>query len=138
MARSALIDAVVYVDGNDISAWVSKIEDDFEYAEQETTTYGDEGNKTVVGGIRSGSIALEMKNDYGAGALDSIMQSLVSRTPVAMSYKPINAVVSSVNKLHSGSILLNSWQPISGNVGDVPTVSKTYTQSGAWVTTTTG
>lgn len=138
MARSALLDAVVYIGGNDVSDWVSKLEDDQEYVEQETTTYGDDGNKTVVGGISQGSISLDFKNDYAVAAIDSIMESLVSRTPVAMSYKKANAAVSSVNKLHSGSILLNSWQPISGNVGDVPSVSKSYTKSGAWVTTTTG
>jgi hypothetical protein len=133
-----LLDAVIYVSGNDISSYVTKIEDDDTYEEQDTTTYGDAGTKTVVGGIKSGTISIDFKNDYAVNALDDIMTSLVSRTPVAMSYKRTNAVVSSVNKLHSGSILLNSWQSISGNVGEVPTVSKSYTKSGAWTVTTTG
>ena len=138
MARQASIEAVVYISGNDVSDWVTKIEDDEMYAEVETTTYGDGGAKTVVGGLFEGTIALDFKNDYAGGAIDSIMRSLISRTPVSMSYKPFNATVSSANLLHSGSILLNSWQPISGNVGEVPTVSKSYSKSGAWTTTDGG
>lgn len=138
MARQASLEAVVYIGGQDVTAWVSKIEDDEMYAEVETTTYGDDGAKTVVGGLFEGTIALDFKNDYAPAAINAIMSSLVSRTPVAMSYKPFNAAVSSANLLHSGSILLNSWQPISGNVGEVPTVSKTYTKSGAWTKTDGG
>jgi hypothetical protein len=138
VSRQASLEAVVYIEGNDVSDWLTSIEDDDMYAEQETTTYGDGGAKTVVGGLFEGTVKLDFKNDYAPAAINAIMTSLLSRTPVAMSYKPFNAVISSANLLHSGSILLNSWQPISGNVGDVPTVSKTFTKSGAWATTTTG
>lgn len=138
MARQASLEAVVYIEGQNVSDWLAKVEDDDMYAEQETTTYGDGGAKTVVGGLFEGTIGLDFKNDYAPEAINSIMSSLVSRTPVNMSYKPFNAAVSSANLLHSGKILLNSWQPISGTVGEIPTVSKTYTKSGLWTTTTTG
>lgn len=138
MARKAIIDAVVYIAGNDVSEWVSKLEDDDVIDEIEVTTYGDDGNKTYVGGLRGGTISLDFKNDYAPDSLDSIMSSLVSRDPISMSWKPFKTTISSANKLHSGKILLNSWQPISGNVGEQPTVSKTYSKSGAWTTTTTG
>lgn len=138
MARKAIIGAVVYIEGNDLTEWVSKLEDDDVIDENEVTTYGDEGHKTYVGGLQGGTIALDFKNDYAPGAIDDIMSSLVSREPVSMSWKPFNAAVSSANKLHSGKILLNSWQPISGNVGEQPTVSKTYSKSGRWTVTTTG
>lgn len=138
MPRKAIIDAVVYIEGNDLSDWVSKLEDDEMYDEIEVTTYGDEGNKTYVGGLKGGSIGLDFKQDFAPDAIDDIMASLVSREPVNMSWKPFNAAISSANKLHSGKILLNSWQPISGNVGEQPTISKTFSKSGAWSVTTTG
>ena len=138
MAREVILDAVVYISGNDVSQWCKKIEEDTSYAEQDTTTFGDGGSKTVVGGLDEGSIALDFINDYTASSLNDIMSGLRSRTPVTMSYKRADAVVSSANKLHTGSILLNSWQDISGNVGELPNISRTYTKSGAWATTTTG
>ena len=138
MAREALLDAVVYISGNDVSTWVSKVEFETQFEEQETTTFGDDGEKTYVGGLRSGTIGLDFKNDYTASALNDIMSGLVSRTPVSMSFKRANAVVSSANKLYTVPILLNSWQDISGNVGEVPSISRTYQKSGAYTVTTTG
>lgn len=138
MAKQVLIDAVVYIAGENVSDWVSKLEFDHEYEAQPTTTYGDGGEETVVGGLGKGSIAFDFKNDYAPGAINDIMSGLVSRTPVTCTFKPFDAAVSSANKLHTVNILLNSWQPISGNVGEVPTVSRTYQKSGAFTVTTTG
>jgi hypothetical protein len=138
MAKKAIINAVVYIGGQNVSDWLSKIEDDGAYDEVETTTYGDNGEKTYVGGLHGGTISMDFKQDYAPAAINDIMSGLVSREPVTMSWKPFDAAVSSANKLHEGKILLNSWQPISGNVGELPTVSKTFQKSGAWTVTTTG
>lgn len=138
MAKQALLDAVVYISGNDLSDYLSQVEFEYTYAEGDVTTYGSGGAKEVIGGLEEGSVTLGFKQDYAGGALDSIMSGLVSRTPVTMTVKPNNATISTSNPLYTMSVLVNSWQPIAGSVGDVAQTSRTYTKSGAIARTTTG
>lgn len=136
MPKQVLLDAVVHIGGQDLTGYVSQVELEYSYAEQETTTYGSGGAKEVIGGLEEGSVTFTFRNDYAAGALDEIMSSLVSRTPQTFSVRPNSGVVSTSNPQYSGKILVNSWQPIAGNVGDVAGTSRTYTKSGVIVRAT--
>lgn len=138
MAKTTMLDAVLYIDGNDLTNYTAGVTLEYQYAEGDVTTYGSGGAKEVIGGLEEGSVQVEFRVDYAGGALDSIMAGLVSRTPVAFSVKPAAAAISSSNPLYYGSILVNSWTPISGNVGDVASASRTYTKSGVILRTTTG
>lgn len=138
MAKRAFLDPVIYIAGNELTDWVSKLEFEYMYEQQPTTTFGDGGAETVVGGLETGSIGLDFKIDYAPAALNDVMESLVSRTPVTCTFKPEDAAVSSANKLYTVSILVNSWQPVAGNVGEVQTISRQYTKSGTFTVTTTG
>lgn len=138
MAKQTMLDAILYIAGNNLASSTAGVTLEYSYAEGDVTTYGSGGAKEVIGGLEEGSVQIEFKNDYAAAALDSVMAGLVSRTPVAFSVKPNNAAISSSNPLYYGSILVNSWQPISGNVGDVASTSRTYTKSGIINRTTTG
>lgn len=136
MAKQVLLDAQVSIGGTDLTNYVSKVEFEYSYAEQDVTTYGSGGAKEVIGGLEEGSVSLTFKNDYAAAALDSIMAGLVSRTPQTFTVRPNSAVVSSSNPQYSGSILVNSWQPIAGSVGDVAGTDRQYTKSGVFVRAT--
>ena len=70
--------------------------------------------------------------DFAGGELDSAMWAL-RRTLVTVECWPDkDAVVSSANPRYSASILINSWKPISGSVGDVAEVDVTFPVSGGW------
>jgi hypothetical protein len=131
MAKMVLLEPYVEINSVDRSSSVSKMEWDDQFEEKETTTYGSGGAKEVLGGLESGSVAITFKNDYAAGALDSAMWAL-RRSLVTIKARPVAAsIVSSANPQYSCSILINSWKPIAGSVGDVAEVDVTYPMSGA-------
>lgn len=137
MAKQVLLECMVKIGGTDRSDHVSKVEIDDQFEEKETTTYGSNGAKEVLGGLESGSVGLTFKNNYAAGELDSAMWAL-RRTLVTVDVWPDkDSVVSSANPRYSASFLMNGWKPIAGSVGDVAEVDVTYPVSGGWTRYTT-
>ncbi len=135
MAKQVLLDATVFINSVDRTDDIAKVEFDDQFEEKETTTYGSGGAKEVIAGLESGSVGLTFKNNYSAGALDSAMWAL-RRQVVPITFRPNAAVVSSSNPQYSCDILINSWKPISGSVGDVAEVDVTFPMSGPMSRTT--
>lgn len=137
MAKTVLLNCYVEINAVDQSASVSKVELDDQFEEKETTNFGSAGAKEVIGGLESGTIGMTFKNDYAGGALDATMWAL-RRTVVTFKVRPDKTViVSSANPQYSGSMLVNSWKPISGSVGDLAEVDVSFPMSGAMVRATT-
>jgi hypothetical protein len=123
------------LNANDISAYCSKSELTAEVEEKDVTTFGSGGWKEVLGGIASAGLALTLKNDVAAAALDAIMWPLFG-TVIPFEVRASQAVVGTSNPKYTGSVLVKSWAPISGGVGDVNEQSVTYPSSGAVVRAT--
>lgn len=129
MAKKVLLDATVAINGTDVTNYVSKIELDDEFEDKETTTFGSGGAKEYQAGLESGEIGLTFKNDYTAASLDSIMWAL-RRSVVTWTARADADPVSASNPQYGGSLLVNKWVPISGNVGDVAEVDVSFPMSG--------
>lgn len=129
MAKKVLLDAVLVIDGDDLTDWCAKIELDDEFEDKDVTTYGSAGAKEVLGGLESGKVGITFKNDYAVGMLDDIMWAK-RRQVVTWSARAASSAVNSSNPQYSGSLLVNSWSPIKGNVGDVAEVDVSFPLSG--------
>lgn len=114
----------------DRSSWVSKVEVAVEVEEKDVTVFSSAGWKEVLGGLKSGNIAITFKNDVVDAALDDTMWALLG-TVVAFEVRPTSSVVGVNNPKYTGSLLVKSWTPISGSPGDVNELSVTYPTSGA-------
>lgn len=130
MPLMVLTTAVLTLNANNLAQWNSKMEVTAEVEEKDVTVFTSLGWKEVLGGIKSGNVALTVKNDFAAAALDSIMWPLFG-TVVPWTAKASSAAVSSTNPLYSGSLLVKQWTPITGSPGDVNEASYTYPTSGA-------
>lgn len=130
MAKMVLLASYVNLNSNDLSTYAAKIELTVDVEDKEVTTYGSAGWKEVLGGLKSGSLALTFKQDVAAAALDSIMWALLG-TVVTFEVRLSNSAVGVSNPKYTGSVLIKSWNPISGNVGDAAEVSVTYPTSAA-------
>jgi predicted secreted protein len=118
------------LNGVDRSSWVSKVEVAVEVEEKDVTTFASAGWKEVLGGLKSGSIAVTFKNDVADSQLDDTMWALLG-TVVAFETRATSAVVGTSNPKYTGNVLINGWTPISGSPGDVNEQSVTYPTSGA-------
>lgn len=130
MPLMVLTTSVLTINANSMAQWNSKMEVTAEVEEKDVTVFTSLGWKEVLGGIKSGNVALTVKNDFAASALDSIMWPLFG-TVVPWTAKASSAAVSSSNPLYSGSLLVKQWTPITGSPGDVNEASYTYPTSGA-------
>lgn len=137
MAKQVLLDCYVEINAVDRSSNVSKADLNDQFEEKETTNYGSGGAKEIIAGLESGSIGITFKNDYAASALDSAMWAL-RRSVVAFKIRPSSAaIVSTANPQYGGNILISSWKPIAGSVGDVAEVDVTFNLSGPMTRVTT-
>lgn len=130
MAKMVLLAEFVSLNSNDLKSYTTKAELSVEVDEKDVTTYGSLGWKEVLGGIKSGGLGLEFKQDVAAAALDSIMWPLLG-TVVPFEVRLDQAAVGASNPKYTGSVLINGWNPITGSVGDDASVSVSFPTSGA-------
>lgn len=130
MPKMVLLAEYVSIAGNDLSTYTNKAELAVEVEDKDVTTYGSLGWKEVLGGLKSGTMALEFKQDFAATKLDSIMWPLFG-TVVAFEVRSDQAAVGTSNPKYTGSLLVKQWNPVTGSVGDEASVSVSYPTSGA-------
>lgn len=130
MAAFVLTDAYIALNGSDRSAYIKQVALNVETAEQDVTDFADAGWTVPISGLKSGSLALTFNQDVAASQIDSIMWPLLGTT-VSFEVRATNASVGASNPKYTGNILVTSWNPITGSVGDVAEVSVTYPVSGA-------
>ncbi|WP_329274778.1 phage tail tube protein [Streptomyces sp. NBC_01451] len=130
MAFMVLTTEYVSLNASDLSAYANKAELTVEVDEKDVTTYGSAGWKQVIGGLKSGGLSIEFKQDFAAAALDSILWPLFG-TVVAFEVRPTSAAMGASNPKWTGSVLIKELKPISGGVGDEASQSVSFPTSGA-------
>jgi hypothetical protein len=135
VTKIVLLDAQLSIANNSLTNWTAKLELSDEFEAKQTTTFGSGGAEENLGGLEKFEAAIQFKQDYDDNMLDEIMWAL-RRQVVTFSARAKASAVTASNPQYSGSILINKWVPISGNVGDVAEVDVTYPGSGPLVRAT--
>lgn len=130
MAFMVLTAQYISLNGSDLKAYCSKAELSVEVEEKEVTTYASAGWKEMIGGLKSGELELEFKQDFAAAALDSILWPLFG-TVVAFETRPTQSVVGTSNPKWTGNVLIKELKPLSGSVGDEATQGVSFPTTGA-------
>jgi len=129
MAKMVLLASYLSLNSTPLSSNANKIELTVEVEEKDVTTYGSLGWKEVLGGLKSGTLAIEFKQDFAATQLDSIMWPLLG-TVVPFEVRADQATAGTSNPKYTGNVLIKAWNPLTGSVGDDATVSVSYSTSG--------
>lgn len=127
MAKLVMTNANVTLAGTDISTNCASVTLTTSAAEVETTSFGSGGAVTRVGGLKDGSIALDIHNDYPA--IDGLLFPLLGST-VTFEVMPNGTVAGPDNPKYEGICLIAELNPISGAVGELSTQSVTFPLSG--------
>jgi hypothetical protein len=135
MPRLVLTNAYVVYASNDISQYVTSVGLSTSVDVIETTGLGSSA-RTRVGGLFDNSLTLELNQDFADNALEELINgtSLATTTvgtTVAIEIRPVNGAVSASNPKYTFNALIAEWQPLSGAVGELATVSVTWPISGA-------
>jgi hypothetical protein len=135
MARLVLTNAYVVFASTDVSEFVTSVGLSTSVDVIETTGLGSSA-RTRVGGLFDNSLTLELNQDFADNSLEELVNgtSLATTkvgTAVAMEIRPVNGAVSATNPKYTFNALIAEWQPLSGAVGELATVSVTWPISGA-------
>lgn len=130
MAKQVLLAAYVALGGTDYSDHVSKAELAIEVDTKESTTFGSSGWEENLGGIKSAELSLTFKQDVAASNVDSVFFALLGST-TTFEVRLSNSAVGASNPKYTGSVLVNSWTPIGGSVGDLAEVEVGWPTTGA-------
>lgn len=117
MAKSVMLASMLIVGGTDISAYCSRIEFSVEAESKDTTTFGSGGWHEELSGIKSGTVAVTLKQDMAPGALDSILWPMFG-TVQTMEVRMANGARATTNPAYTGSVNVRQYNPITGSVGD--------------------
>lgn len=127
MAALALTDVTVTLNATDISDYVKSVTLDLNANTLDSTTMGDSWTE-MIGGVKSGSVSIELVDDFADSAIDDILFPLFG-TVVTFAARPTSAVVGSSNPSYSGSVLVNQLTAF-GSHGELATKSLTWPTSG--------
>lgn len=130
MALMVLTAAYVSITGpGAIADHCSKAELTVEVEEKDVTTFASLGWKEALGGLKSGTLALSLKQDIVDDGLDEDFWTILG-TVVTFEVRLTQAVVGTSNPKYTGSVLINSWKPLNGSVGDVAELDVSFPTSG--------
>lgn len=135
MATFSYTDAYFLVNAVNLSGWVRSITLNYEAEMLDDTVMGTSGTRSNRPGLKNWSIDAELLQDYAAGAVDATLFPLVGAAAFAIEMRPTSAAASATNPKYTGNAVLETYPPLSGEVGALATVSASF-RSGAGSTLT--
>ena len=111
-----------------LSTSIASVTLDISADEVETTAFGS-SYRTRIGGLKDASVSFDFHQDFGAGAVDSLLFPLMG-TIVDVKIAPTSGTVTATNPEYRFQALCTQYQPYAGAVGDLATLSVTWPVSG--------
>ena len=130
MAKYVVTGTQVTLNGDDLSSNCARAELVISAAEVDTTDFGSGGFTEVIGGLKSGQISLDFHSDFGSGAVSSTFQDLVGTIGTVTLIAGNGTAASADTPVYTAEVLINSFTPVSGAVGDLSTFSVTFPTTG--------
>tara|TARA_Y100000361_G_scaffold25599_1_gene20502 strand:- start:371 stop:778 length:408 start_codon:yes stop_codon:yes gene_type:complete len=129
MAAFMLNNASVTINSVDLSDHVTSITFSEEADQLETTAMGD-NNRTMIGGLKSGTIDLEFNQDLAASDVQATIRALLG-TVTAVVVKNDAGATAATNPQWTFNALVTEWPSINGTVGELATASVSWPITGA-------
>jgi len=128
MAELVFLTPQVLINAQDLSDHIRSATLTYDADAPEITASGD-GTRTYLGGLLGWSVSMEFNQDYAADEVDDELFPIVG-TVVAFELKADDAATSGTNPSYEGNVILTSYQPIGGNIGDAQTAPVSLQGSG--------
>jgi len=85
--------------------------------------------RTRMGGLKDWSMDVEFYQDYADNNLDETLFAIVGST-VALIVRPTTAAASAGNPAYTGTGIMESYQPIAGEVGTLAMTTVRFVAAG--------
>jgi hypothetical protein len=130
MAKVVATSTVVKINGVDLSQYVASVSLNTSAAEVVTTNFASGGNVERVAGLKDNSLQISFMQDFAAGAVEATVYPLIGST-AAFVVNPSATAASSAAPNYSGTVVVTSWSPVNGAVGELLTADVTWPITGA-------
>lgn len=131
MTVFAFTDAYITINSVPASDWAKSVTLEIDADELDSTTFGGDGWKSSIGGLKSGSIKIDLDQDFAASQVDATLWPLLG-TVFTVAIRPTSADKGTDNPEYSGPALLTKYSPMDGSVGDLAETSIEMSTAGAW------
>lgn len=130
MAIFVATDFNVSINGSTaLASYLTQVELKATATDVTTTAFGSPW-VTRVAGLREGSLTLTFNQDYAAATVDPTLWALLG-TNATVVIKPSSSAVGTSNPAYTAICLVTDLTPISGQIGDLATLSITWPTTGA-------
>ena len=129
MAHQVFTDARVEINAVVLSDHVRSVTLDYSAELQDDTSMGDT-TRERKGGLKDWSIEVDFFQDYAASEIDATLFGLVGST-FTVEVRPTSAARSATNPGFSGTGILESYQPVGGEIGTMQMAPITIQAAGA-------
>ena len=137
MAKYVVQNPVLVFAGGTISANVAQATIALEADDIEVTSFSSNGYRDRIGGLKSGTLSMELHQDFALASIDSTFFTNLGGT-AAVAIRPAGtAAAGSASPSYEFSVLCTEYSPIDSAVGDLATFSVSFPITGA-VTRGTG
>jgi predicted secreted protein len=131
MSKFVVTGTKVTFNGADLSSSCARAELVINAAEVDVTDFGSGGWTEVIGGLKSGQVSLDFHSDFGAGAVSTLFADKVGTIGTVVLIASNGTAASATTPAYTATVLVNSFTPVAGAVGDLSTFSVTFPTSGA-------
>lgn len=131
MAKFVVTSNAISLNGTDISANCARAELVINAAEVDTTDFGSAGWTELIGGLKSGTVSLDFHQDFGSGAVSELFQDLIGTIGTVTLIAGNGTAAAPTTPQYTAEVLINSFTPVAGAVGDLSTFSVSFPTTGA-------
>jgi hypothetical protein len=137
MAKFVLKDAEVIINSIDLSAWVNAVTLDINPDLPEANTMGITSKVRLVG-LLDWSVNITFTQNFDSGTVDDILWPLVGADPFPITVMAnLTDGIGPTNPRYSGNVVLGTYQPLQGTIGETVFVNATFPSSGNLTRATT-
>ena len=131
MAAYALLSQVTTINSVDWSPWLKSATLTLDAASLDSTDFASGGWVEVIGGLKSGTLAITANDSITDNEADELLFALLG-TVVAFTVKGTDSAISAANPEYQGSVLITGHS-FGGGVGELAAKSLSFPTSGAIV-----
>jgi hypothetical protein len=127
MAQLVYTDAFVSINSVDLSDHVRQVTLTYEAEMLDNTAMGTSGTRSMIPGLKNWTLSVEFYQDFAGGSVDATLFPLIGAAAFPILLRPVKAVVVGVtNPNYSGNAVLESYPPLTGEVGALGMVSAQF------------
>jgi hypothetical protein len=127
----------VKINSVDLSDHVTAVTINRSFDELEITAMGDSSHRFTKG-LEASTVTIDFLNDTASANVLATLQAAWGTTVTAVFLQDKSAAVSATNVLYTVSLLINNTTDINGAVGDIGSMSITFTANSTVAVATTG